>query len=447
MTPAFDENRRVWPLWFAAVAGALGYAIVFYPGAMSFDSAYQWWQARGGESTNIHGVGMTWLWRASNALAPGPGAIFVLQLVLYWSGLALIARHLSAPTVWRFAFMLVVAAAPVCFVLVSHVWSDAMLMAVLTFAVAIMLRGCEGHRRWLWVAWGLLFLAVTLRHNAIAAVFPLLLYSEHLRDGAGKPLRTFCVALLAALLFQFASFLLERTVDQPRTLFAVTAEWDLAAISLDGGAILLPPATHGPGLTLDDLRQAFVPYTSATLFERTRAGMRQPFFAPADPLNDEIRRAWIEAIVAHPRAYLAHRWRLTKALFGSKSRDWPGGLVYFDGAYQYDGNPPVAPNTSNAHAWGLQVFDAMRDSVLLSAWPYLCLSLLMLAPAWRGRHRGDMGPAFAVLASGLLYAAPLPLIAPSAELRYTGWTCLATLIGTALALAAPRRSNPRSLRT
>ena len=39
VTLAFDENRRVWPLWFAAVAGALGYAIVFYPGAMSFDSA------------------------------------------------------------------------------------------------------------------------------------------------------------------------------------------------------------------------------------------------------------------------------------------------------------------------------------------------------------------------------------------------------------------------
>jgi hypothetical protein len=295
-------------------------------------------------------------------------------------------------------------------------------------------------------AWALLFVAVTLRHNAAAAVFPLLLYMEHLRNvtvdrGAGKPLHMLGIALLMVLLFQFATSLLERAVDRPLTLFAVTAEWDLAAISLDAGAILLPPASHGPGLTLDDLRQAFVPYTSATLFERTQAGMRQPFFAPADPLNDEIRRAWVEAVAAHPRAYLAHRWRLTKALFGGKSRDWPHGLVYVDGSYQYDGNPPVAPNTSSAHAWCVQLFDAMRASVLLSAWPYLVLALVMLALAWRRRHHADMGPAFAILASGMLYAAPLPFIAPSAELRYTGWTCLATLIGAALALAAPRKSS------
>ena len=91
-------DRGKWPLWVAGAVGAIAYAIVFYPGAMSFDSAYQWWQARGGESTNIQGVGMTWLWRAGNALAPGPGAMFVLQLLLFWSGLALItqSRRLDA---------------------------------------------------------------------------------------------------------------------------------------------------------------------------------------------------------------------------------------------------------------------------------------------------------------------------------------------------------------
>jgi hypothetical protein len=435
-----------WPLWIVGVVGVLAYAIVFYPGAMSFDSAYQWWQARGGETTNIHGVGMTWFWRAGNALAPGPGVIFVLQLLLLWGGLAFIAQHLSAPTLGRVAFMLVAASAPVCFVLFSHVWSDVMLMVVLTCAVGTMLHARGRHRLWLLPGWALLCLAITLRHNAVAAVFPMLIYMEHLRNvqvgrAAAKSLRTVGIALLVTVLFQFGAYLLERTVDQRRTLFAVTAEWDLAAISLDVGVILLPPDSHGPGLTLDDLRHAFVPYTAATIFERTQAGMRQPFFAPADPLNDEIRRAWIEAIVTHPRAYLAHRWRLTKALFGSKSGDWPRGLVYVDGVYQYDGNPPVAPNTSSAHAWCSRLFDAMYESVLLSAWPYLCLTLVALALAWRRRHQADMGPAFAVLTSGLLYAAPLPFVAPSAELRYTGWTCLAALIGTALVLAAPRKTS------
>jgi hypothetical protein len=433
-----------WPLWIVGAVGVLAYATAFYPGAMSFDSAYQWWQARGGESSNIHGVGMTWLWRAGNALAPGPGVIFVLQLLLFWGGLAFIAQHLSAPTLWRVAFMLVAASAPVCFVLLSHVWSDVMLMAVLTCAVGAMLSARGRRRLWLLPGWALLCLAVTLRHNAAAAVFPLLIYLEHLRNiqvghAAAKSLRTVGIALLVTLLFQFGAYLLERTVDQARTLYAVTAEWDLAAISLDVGEILLPPDSHGPGLTLEDLRHAFVPYTAATIFERTQAGMRQPFFAPADPLNDEIRRAWIDAIVTHPQAYLAHRWRVTKALFGSKSREWPPALIYFDGEYQYDGNPPIVPNSSAAHAWCVRLFDAMRGSVLLSTWPYLCLTIAALALAWRSRDKADMGPPFAVLGSGMFYAAPLPFIAPAAELRYTGWTCLAALIGTALVLAAPRK--------
>jgi hypothetical protein len=435
--------RSPWPLWSAAVLGAIAYASVFYPGAMSFDGAYQWWQARGGQSTNVQGVGMTWLWRAGNVLAPGPGAMFALQLFLFWSGLTLIAWNLSASTLWRVVFMLAVAVAPVAFVLFSHVWSDAMLMAALTCAVGLMLCGSEGPRRWLVPAWALLFVAVILRHNAIAAVFPLLIYMVHLRQPVAlradrARTRNVAFALLVAMLFLASAFLLERTVDIRRTMFAVTGQWDLAAISLDVGAILMPPASHGPELSLDDLRQAFVPYNSANLFERTKGGMRQPYFDPSDPLNDEIRRAWIDAIIAHPGAYLAHRWALTKALFGSKPRDWPSGLIYIDEEYQYKDNPPVAPNTSRAHAWSLRLFDAMRDSVLLSAWPYLCLIVIALALGWRRRHRENMTPAFAVLISGAFYAAPLTLLAPSAELRYTGWTCIAAMIGAALVLAPPR---------
>jgi hypothetical protein len=439
-------RRGHWPLWIVGMVAALGYAALFYPGAMSFDSAYQWWQARGGESTNIHGVGMTWLWRAGNALAPGPGALFVLQLALFWGGLVLIAQQLSASTAWRLVFMLATGVAPVCFVLFSHVWSDVMLMAVLTSAVGLVLRCGEGDRKWLWPALALFLLAFTLRHNAPAAVLPLLIYVEHLRNadadpGTGKLLRIVGVAALVTVVFQFASMLLERTVDTQRTLFVATQQWDVAAISLDVGAILLPPESHGEGLTLDDLRRAIVPYSNTTLFERTRAGMREPFLLPGDPLNDKIRRTWRDVVVAHPLAYLAHRWQLTKALFGGKSRDWPPGLDYVEGDYQFNGNPPVEPNTSTAHAWCLRLFDAMRDTVLLSVWPYLCLAATMLSLAWRRRHRADMAPAFATLTSGVLYAAPLPFVAPAAELRYAGWTCLAALIGAALVLAPPRNSR------
>lgn len=441
--------------WVLAAVGILFYVWAFYPGAMGFDTAYQWWQARGGETTNIHGLAMTWAWRLSDHLSSGPGFLFVLQLALFWTGLVLIAQSLRVSPLWRVVFLIAATAAPVGFVLFSSVVSDVMCMAVLTCALGILVRSGGGRLRiGLATAFLLLLVAIFLRKNALPAVFPLLVYIVLLwrRDtsASGKSLlRSIAIAVPIAMVMQASDWVLERTVDRQVTIFSATTLWDLAAMSLSANEILLPAASHGPGLTLDDLRQAFVPYANTTIFAQTHAGMRQPFFDPADPLNGEIRRAWIDAIRHHPRDYLAHRWRLSLALFGSKSGAWPHELVYFNGEYQYDGNPSVEPNTSDAHTWAMRTFEAMRDTVLLAAWPYLVLAFIACAVAWRRRGDRRAQAALAVLLSGLLYALPLPLVAPSAELRYLGWTCLSAILGAALALAISydgARSTPMSLK-
>jgi len=105
---ATAPRARAW-IWFAAALGAIAYAAVFYPGALPFDSGYLWWQARGGETSNIHGVGIIWLWRACDLLLPGPAGMFVLQLLLFWGGLALVATALNTRTCWRIATMLLAA--------------------------------------------------------------------------------------------------------------------------------------------------------------------------------------------------------------------------------------------------------------------------------------------------------------------------------------------------
>ncbi|HEX6834383.1 MAG TPA: hypothetical protein VF132_12680, partial [Rudaea sp.] len=78
-----------------AAAAATAFAIALYPGAMPFDAAYQWWQARGGTTSNVHGVGMLWLWRALDSIVTGPGALFVVQTAAFWCGLALIVLEID----------------------------------------------------------------------------------------------------------------------------------------------------------------------------------------------------------------------------------------------------------------------------------------------------------------------------------------------------------------
>src|SRR5512146_1244883 len=434
MTASPPPAAALLPIAFA-LAGFVLYAWCFYPGAMSPDTAYAWWMARGGETNNVQGVGLVWLLRLTDPWLPGPAGAFLCIQALFWTGLALIVTALPLRPLPRVAAMLAAAAAPVCFVLLSHVWSDVALMAALAAATGMLLH-YRAHARaaWLIAAIALLWWSLTLRHNALPAVAPLFVYAMYLwnmQQNATSPSasrrRAAGVVALAVVLW-LGSSALDRAVDHRVSVLPSLALWDLAAISLRTGAVLLPPGSHGPGLDLDDLRRAYTPYMNLSLFIGTRAGIGAPFLDPADPLNDEIRNAWLGAIRDHPGAYLAHRWRLTRALFGTRRREWPHEIVYVDGETAFGTNPPVAPNATAAHAFLVRGFEAARATPVLAAWPYLLIAIAASARAWRRRRDANAVAALAVLASGLLYAAPLPFLAPSAELRYLGWTCLAALL-------------------
>src|SRR6478735_6325947 len=74
---------RVVP-WLIAIAGFAFDVAAYWPGQMSFDSAYTWWQARGGETTDIAPPVLIYVWRALDVLHEGPGLVFALHLALFW---------------------------------------------------------------------------------------------------------------------------------------------------------------------------------------------------------------------------------------------------------------------------------------------------------------------------------------------------------------------------
>jgi len=75
------------PLLAASAAFCFSLAL-YFPGFMSFDSAYQYWQARSGHFSNLSPVAMTALWRAVDAGWPSPAALLTLHLAAFWLGVA-----------------------------------------------------------------------------------------------------------------------------------------------------------------------------------------------------------------------------------------------------------------------------------------------------------------------------------------------------------------------
>lgn len=439
-----EATNTQWLIACAALAGFAIDALAYWPGQMSFDSAYAWWQARGGTTTNIVPPVFVWLWRACDALIEGPGLMFALQLALFWGGLALIAHAVRLHALACIGAFVLIAFAPVPWLLRGHVWTDVGLFCALTFACGA-LAICErnGRRRWLLPAALALGYAALLRHNALPAVLPLIAWAAWLgctRERRADPRRIPQMAgtiALACIVLIGAQGLLARGVDRQVPLWPSLAQFDLAAISVATGTVLLPEFMIGANLDTADLGQAFRSWSNTPMLVNTRHGMRDPFaedFTP-DQLQ-RLRAAWFGAITRHPDAWFAHRWRLSRALFGTHAREWPVELQYVDAQIAYGDNPAVAPNTGMAHVALMRMAAAARERGLLAAWPYLLIGLAALPLAWRHRRRLEARLALICVASAWLYALPLTLLAPSAELRYLGWPCVASLLALACALLA-----------
>ena len=431
--------------WLIAIGGFAFDIAAYWPGQMSFDSGYAWWQARGGATTDIAPPMLIFVWRACDALLQGPGLVFALHLALFWSGLALLADAFRMNQARSAALMLLAAFAPVPWLLRGHVWTDVGMFSALLFATGALASAHATRRRgWVFAALPALFYVTSVRYNAIVAVAPFALWTAWLATApmATRPRVALITAALCAVLFTGA-VVVSAGVQRQVPLWVATAEWDLAAISVGSGAMQLPTFMIGPGLDVAELAGAFRDWSNVPMLQNTQHGMRDPFMDDYTPDQlVELRSAWFAAIREHPRAWLAHHARQAVALLGMHDPSWPRELIYVDDEFQYRDNPPIARNTSALHKSLMRGAALASGTWLLAGWPYLALGLCAVPAAWR--RRGELAGvcAMVLLTSAWLYLLPL-IVLVSAELRYLGWSCLASVLAAASAWLAP--SSPRGV--
>jgi len=435
-----DASRlvRAWPWLFAAFGFALDLA-AFWPGQMSFDSALAWSQARHGDANGIVPLVFVLAWRATNVFVTGPGGLFALHLALFWSGLAWLAQALRWRPLRGAIALACIAFLPASWLLRAHVWTDVGVIAAAICALGLLARAQVATRRdaWLGAALPCLAYAALLRHNALPAIVPMLAWWSALAwrldsvtwKRRAAVVATTCIAALAIFGIVRA---LDASLRERIPVWPSLAQFDLAGMSIETRQMLLPGFMIGPGLDVDELAAAFRPWSNLTLFN-THHGMRSPFepFAPNE--FDVLRDAWLDAIAHRPGAWLLHRWHVTRALFGTHTREWPAELIYVDAQTSYGDNPPIAANGSTLHARLVHAANALRATPALAAWPYLLAGLFAASFAWRRRRDMARRIALAALASAWLLALPLCALAPSAELRYLGWPCVASLLAIAVA--------------
>jgi hypothetical protein len=442
-----------WPAAVALATGSAAFALsvaVLFPGWMSYDSSFQFWQVRTGEFSNLSPVVMTALWSVVHAVAPRPSALFLLHQAAYWTGIVLLALALWRGAAARAAFIVVAGFVPPVFVILGHLWTDASLIAALSLAFGLTVTGLVRRQRWsLALALPAILYAGAVRHNSLLAIMPLAALWAHawLRSGADghvtAPVRSRRAKLAGiALLLVFASFAGGRALDQALarervSTWALVALWDLAAISLDSQQLVIPDFARTSETGFENLRERFSPYTCVPLFNgpgRVRHGLEGEEF-DAEELA-KLRRAWLAAITAHPGPYLWHRIVVAKKLFGSY-RGHAEGLFFVPTTVAYRDNPP---GEAALTGWRDRLVEGVRRArgwVIFTPAVYLVIAFAAAALGWRRRNELAGQVALAFAGSGLLLVLPLVVAAPGTELRYCGWLFTASVVALTAGFARP----------
>lgn len=436
--------RRLVP-WLVAGACACITIAVLYPGQYPSDSAYQLWQARSRQFAVASPVAMIAVWAVLLDAGANPALLLCLNVAAFWIGLALCVVAISGNSLIRVALLLAIGMTPLVLVEMAHLLTDAHLAAVLVLATGFAAQALTtGTRAALPACILMLVYAGCVRHNALIAILPYgaLIASTLIPERARGRVAAMAGAAALAIVSASVAFVLDRTLVIHRvTVWPTIALWDLAAISVDRRTLLLPPFTHGPGMTVDELSEtgAFDPAANTFLFQKSHSGMRDGLLDPYTPAQlRELRAAWIDAVRRFPAAYARHRLRTFRLLIGPHRGDVQG-IAYFVARVQYRDNPPLpAPLAPELHDAFYRFAGTLRPGWLFSALPYLALGAVAWIVAWRRRSRPAAQLALAVASAALLYAIGFLPLAPAADLRYLTWTIVAGPL--ALALALSRRA-------
>lgn len=469
-------SARTWaswcvPLLMCVLAAGLQIA-AFFPGYVTHDTAYQWWQGRHHEITTLWPPGQALLLGLFDApgTGRGPATLYVVNSVIYWACGAYLAL-MQRSTALRIAVATAFCVFPTAIICLPHVWSDvslALWLLAATLGLDFALRGAfstVARRLLIAMCTALLLSTVLLRHNALLSLPPLLWFAvtqwhRAKREVNNAPLRTKLLptmALLACATLVYAT--VPRWVSKVHAdTWAITAIWDLQALSVATGKLLIPTSISADA-TLGDLRASYDPVNAVTLYVKSKASWANSTVGLSRDQKRDLLTAFVDAVAANPNEYMKHRFHVFAKTLSPKhtaatdgSADEPVHVEFRDNPKLAFTNPEWLQRALRWVSWLKPNWWSAPLTWMLVASGAVAVCLRRLPRDWGVRAAASLTPlpqtntdataAICLWVSALLYLLPLLFIAPTADLRYVLWPVVGCVAAACFAL----RSLSRRLR-
>jgi hypothetical protein len=438
----------------AVLAAAALFALVYaYPGQMTTDSFDQLSEARAGFYTDSHPPVMSFLWRLVEYVIAGGLGMLIFHCAAFLLGLYAVLRHTFSPrgAAWAAALLFVF---PPVFLPFAVIWKDCIMAGFLMLGIAGLL---AARRRVKLAGLAALVIATSVRYNAFAATFPLIVLLLELRPGTPW-LRRYATAIAAWLAVTFSAFGLNAALaDKQMHLWSSSlALYDmvgtLAKLDRELPDAELARTLAGTGVLASDRlhARARAVFTPRDFLPILTDAERKLWDFPAyggevvpEPTRAAIARAWQDIVTGHPGAYVRYRLAVMAEVL-CLWHDRPSGVVprrdfkVVEFAWAQAVPTGVSPVQSRLTYWMSSLW---RLAPIYVPWMYAVLALVVAGFAIAMGSRDVL----ALCASGLAMEATLVMLAVSTDYRYSHWlvvvTCLAIVIVVARRARRARRAG------
>jgi hypothetical protein len=453
--PERPTSSRLGGLWLVGTLVAAGAFIfwVWQPGLPFSDSSNMIWQHLDGYPTDQWSPMLGIFWEWAYRLFGYPRGPFILDTGVVLVAIGCWVTLLPVRWLWRCLIALLVIASPI-FLDFSTVVRDVPFAGTSLFAITMVAhaRRRTFGRRWPWVVAALAALVaiISFRQEGILSTLPacaglvtLLLVGTNLvslpvlrRSLRSTIITVTLTGVLVAAVFETASLIEYHAIGASKSdAYQQQALWDLAALSVSTGHILIPGGFQ-QNVTMPFLRRFTLDRTGDELFwpaSGNRGDPSQKVIWRYDPHDLALlRHAWLHAVIDHPVALIKHRlavadWSMSVTesppfyLVEPLNSGSTPGYLCFDAVHALCPTPPSA-----AARWlqGHSVSD--RTWIIFREWPYSIMALLvLLASLWRRRRRSLL--AIALAASSLLESTAVIIVGIGYSYRYELWPMLASI--------------------
>jgi len=441
MSPRAEHHVMVGVVAALLIAGYGLTLWIFYPGIMTYDAKFVYEDIAKGTLGDWQSPVMVWLWRVIDPITPGAGSMFLLTATAYWLGFALPSFALATRGRRGALLLPILALMPPALAFVGIIWRDVLLAACWLLASGVVFAVTEQTSRirlpTQLFAFALVAMGVLLRPNALLAASVLTAYLVWPERFSLR--RTAVLFVPTALSF----FAIVQLVYYGA--FGATRQHPLQSIMIfDLGGIShfakenQYPVDWSEALNAMLLNSCYQP-TQWDIYWRLepcdfvmgKIEREQHLFG-----TSAIPKAWLQAILRHPLAYMQHRldfmWNF---LAGDNLTMW---LADVDHPMRQvlPGRKPFAVLVS--------IHDALKatPAFRVGSWLLACIALCWIG--WRRRETSDGALMLGVCGSAAVYVLSFVFVGVASDFRYGYWAVLAAIVGIVVGSSSDRSGEAAS---